>query len=226
MSEKYQQLYDCFPQELLGDGRQHAAATARNRDFILEILKTDLPQSGHILEIASGTGEHGLYMVPKMQQSNKPRLWQPTDPSEDKLASIKGWQKQQKSNHLLHPLFLDTTDDKWGVEEDEYPHKFSSILCINMIHIAPWEACLGLLAGAGRILPKGGCLYLYGPYKVDGEHTAPSNAQFDKTLRARNSSFGIRDVNDVTMAAEKQGLSFKNKHQMPANNLSLIFEKL
>ena len=225
MSEKYPLLYSNKPYEEAQDGRQHAPATGRNRDAILEILKAELPSTGNILEIASGTGEHGIYLSPKLQNSPKPRLWQPSDPSEEKQNSIASWGKFSGTTNMLFPVFIDTTDPQWIVEADNYPHDFSSILCINMIHIAPWEACLGLMAGAGRLLPAGGCLYLYGPYKVDGQHTSTSNAQFDETLRSKDPAWGIRDIEDVSKTASQHGLTLQSRHQMPANNLSLVFKK-
>jgi hypothetical protein len=225
MSKKYQQLYSNRPHEMKADGRQHAPATGRNQGFILDILKAQLPTTGNILEIASGSGEHAIYMIHQLSSKKAPRVWQPSDPSTEKQQSIAAWTKSSGTTLILSPVFIDTTEPTWAVEADDYPHEFSSILCINMIHIAPWEACLGLMAGAGRILPTGGCLYLYGPYKINGEHTAPSNADFDETLRARDPSWGIRDVNEVSGVAADNGLTFHAKHQMPANNLSLIFKK-
>jgi Protein of unknown function (DUF938) len=196
------------------DARLYASATQRNRDPILEVLKQVLPPSGTILEIASGTGEHAIYFAPRLSQ----RQWQPSDPNPQLRASITAWTAQSTIDNLHPPLDLDVTAPTWSVDKP-----ITAIVNINMIHISPWSACLGLMAGARRILPPGGILYLYGPYKQAGEHTAPSNAAFDESLRAQNPEWGIRDLEEVVAAAKSQQLALVKTYQMPANNLSVIF---
>lgn len=206
----------------LPDRRQHAPATARNRGFILAILRQELPPTGTVLEVSSGTGEHAIFFAPQLQ----PRRWQPSDPNPIAQASIRAWQAHNPAENLLPPIALDATDSVWPVEQDSYQNSESitAIVNINMIHIAPWPACLGLMAGAGRILPPGGVLYLYGPYKQEGRHTAPSNAAFDESLQAQNPDWGVRDLEAVIAAAEGEGLAFVKTIAMPANNLSVIFQ--
>lgn len=199
----------------------HAPATARNRDYILEALKKALPESGTILEAASGTGEHAVYMAPQLPG----RLWLPTDVDAGRLESIAAWAKAEPSPNLLPPMTLDVCSERWPVEETTPEMPVTAILAINLIHIAPWKVCLGLMAGAGRILPKGGVLYLYGPYKIDGQHTAPSNEAFDTKLRREDPAWGVRNLNDVEAAAGNAGLVLDEVMDMPANNLSVIFTK-
>ncbi|OUL18829.1 SAM-dependent methyltransferase [Nostoc sp. RF31YmG] len=211
------------------DMQQYAPATQRNREPILEVLLQVLPKSGTILEIASGTGEHAIFFAPRLS----PRKWLPSDPNPQLRASITAWAKQFPCAHLYPPLELDARQPVWAVEENRLPEWLSealkdslivAIVNINMIHISPWSACLGLMAGAGRILPSGGILYLYGPFKQSGKHTAPSNAAFDEYLRAQNSEWGVRELEDVVAAASIHNLRFKEIYQMPANNLSVVFE--
>jgi len=207
------------------DGRMHAPATARNRDFILEVLKDVLPPSGTILEVASGTGEHAVYMVPRLQN----RAWQPTDVDDGRIASIEAWRTASDApdniDNILPALRLDACAPRWPVEEHPPAAPVTAILAINLIHIAPWAVCLGLMAGAGRILAEGGVLYLYGPYKRGGVHTAPSNESFDANLKAQDPSWGVRDLDDVIKVALKAGLVLLKVVDMPANNLSVVFKK-
>ncbi|WP_017654726.1 DUF938 domain-containing protein [Fortiea contorta] len=208
------------------DTRKYAPATQRNRQPILEVLLEALPASGTILEIASGTGEHAVFFAPHLN----PRQWLPSDPNPELRASIASWGVHFPSKNLYPPIELDATAPTWPVEVAEfslYLHNLpiTAIVNINMIHISPWSACLGLMAGAGRILPSGGILYLYGPFKQGGEHTAPSNAAFDESLIAQNPEWGVRNLEEVVAAAAAQHLIFKQTYQMPANNLSLIFER-
>jgi len=197
------------------DPRIYRPHVVRNRDPILDVLRRVLPPHGLVLEIASGSGEHAAYFAEKM-----PTLtWQPTDPDSEALASIAAHRATVSASNLLPPLQLDVTAATWPVPRAD------AIVCCNMIHIAPWTACEGLIAGAGRVLPVGGVLYLYGPYKIGGRHTAPSNAAFDADLRARNPQWGIRDLDEVTALAESQGLARLDTVEMPANNLSVIFRR-
>ena len=197
------------------DDRRVAPATGRNRDPILAVLRRVLPLEGLILEIASGTGEHVAYF-----SGHFPRLvWQPTDPDPALRASIAAWTTTVSGTSILAPLDLDATRHPWPVARAD------AVLCINMIHISPWTATEGLMRGAAHILPAGGLLYLYGPYKRGGRHTAPSNAQFDESLRAQNASWGVRNLDEVVQAAAAHGLRLHEIIDMPANNLSVIFRR-
>lgn len=203
--------------------RQYAPATERNRDPILGILKRVLRRDGIILEIASGTGEHAVYFAPRFH----PSIWQPSDPNPELRASIRAWAVGASLENLRPPLDLDVRDAHWPVETEAAGEQtVTSIVCTNMIHIAPWEACIGLMAGAGRILPPGGILYLYGPYKMHGAHTSPSNEVFDRQLRAQDPEWGVRDISQVEEAANAAGLALVETIPMPANNFSLIFRKI
>ncbi len=207
------------------DARQYAPATQRNRDAILEVLHQVLPPTGTVLEVSSGSGEHAVYFAPQLQ----PRYWLPSDPNPVAQASIASWREHQPSAHLLEPIPLNAEDPSWWVEQTPngggLAEPIVAIANINMIHIAPWSACLGLLAGAGRILLPGGVLYMYGPYKQKGEHTSDSNAAFDQGLRSQNPAWGIRNLEDVIEAAQAQQLQFQKTVSMPANNLSVIFQR-
>ncbi|MBE9006285.1 DUF938 domain-containing protein [Fortiea sp. LEGE XX443] len=208
------------------DTRQYAPATERNREPILEILLQVLPGSGTVLEIASGTGEHAVYFASKLKDS----IWLPTDANPQARASIIAWTEHFGCSNIYPPLELDVREPVWSVETETVSQWLNTspiiaIVNINMIHISPWLACLGLMAGAGRILPVGGILYLYGPFKQGGEHTAPSNAAFDEYLRAQNPEWGVRNLDDVVAAAKAEHLTLKQTYQMPANNLSVVFER-
>jgi SAM-dependent methyltransferase len=197
------------------DRRQFAPATERNREPIGAVLERVLPETGLMLEIAAGSGEHAAYFAPRF-----PGLtWQPTEPDPDGRASIEAWVEHTNAANLNPPIDLDVTVDPWPVTEAD------AIFSANMIHIAPWECCLGLMAGAGRILGPGGVFVLYGPFMRGGEHTAPSNAEFDASLKSRDATWGIRDLDDVTACAEKAELSRQEIVEMPANNLTVIFKR-
>jgi hypothetical protein len=202
------------------DDRCYAPATQRNREPILAVLRRVLPASGTVLEIASGTGEHAVWIA-----ANLPGLVvQPSDPDPDNRASIAAWTRFTGVANVRPPLAIDVTATAWeagaGVPADP-----AAILCINMLHISPWAATLGLMRGAGALLPPGGVLYLYGAYKRGGAHTAPSNASFDQSLRARDPDWGVRDLEAVTGAAEHAGLAPESVVEMPANNLSVILRR-
>ncbi|MGK7956153.1 MAG: DUF938 domain-containing protein [Crocosphaera sp.] len=199
--------------------KQYAPATQRNREPILEVLLRVLPKSGDILEIASGTGEHSLFFAPAFS----PRQWIPSDPNPIARDSIEAWRQESLIDNIQSPFNINVEDDSWIVAIEKL--NITTIVNINMIHISPWEACLGLMEGANRILPSAGILYLYGPYKQRGKHTAPSNESFDQSLRSQNPEWGIRNLEDVIKVAEDKGLIFKEKVEMPANNLSVIFQK-
>lgn len=205
------------------DERRYAPATQRNRAPILEILSRVLPDSGRVLEIASGTGEHAAWFAPRLQ----PRIWQPSDPDAEMRASIAAHAAHAGAPNLRPPLALDVTAPDWpqavAAISDDPP--LQAILAINMIHIAPWGAAEGLMAGAEHLLPAGGTLFLYGPFSIGGKHTAPSNEAFDRMLRAQNPAWGVRDREAVTTIATTHGFALREQVDMPANNLSLIFER-
>ena len=198
------------------DARRFAPAVARNKDAITEALARHLPATGLVLEIASGSGEHALHFA-----AHFPALtFQPTDPDAAALASIAAWRAEAQLANLLPPLMLDVMADAWPVP------KADAVLCINMIHIAPWEATAALIRGAARVLPRDGILFLYGPFKQDGTHTAPSNAEFDASLRAQDARWGVRDLEAVAEIASAAGFAAPVVEAMPANNLSVLFRRL
>jgi Protein of unknown function (DUF938) len=197
------------------DAALTSPSVARNRDPILAILQRVLPAKGIVLEIASGTGEHALYFA-----SALPHLtWQPTDQDGQALNSIAAHRAASGLSNLFAPLWLDATAPDWPVERAD------AVVVINMVHISPWRATQGLMAGAGRVLPSGGILYLYGAYKEDGVHTASSNEAFDQDLRRRNPEWGVRDLAEVAELARAQRLDLVERIPMPANNLSLVFRR-
>ena len=197
-------------------GAQFSPSTARNRDPILAVLQRWLPTRGLVLEIAAGTGEHAIHnaaALPGLQ-------WQPADLDPSALASIEAWRHHAGLSNLLSPMRLDASNpSSWPLTRAD------SIVNINMIHISPWTAAVGLMTGAGRILPEDGLLYLYGPFIESDVETAPSNEAFDASLRSRNPVWGLRRLEDVTALAAIHGLELAERIAMPANNLSLIFRK-
>jgi SAM-dependent methyltransferase len=190
-------------------------SVARNREPILAVLRRVLPRTGIVLEIASGTGEHAVHFSRALQDL----IWQPSDPDPAALKSIAAHRAAAALPNLLAPLVVDASAPVWPLD------KADAVVAINMIHIAPWHATLGLVAGAGRLLPPAGVLYLYGPFKEKGGHTAPSNEAFDRDLRARDPAWGVRAVEDVIDAAFAQRLALLERIPMPANNLSVVFRK-
>ncbi len=201
--------------DFASDARRMSPATGRNRDPILAVLRRVLPPKGVVLEIASGTGEHAVYFA-----RNLPDLvWQPSDPDAESRESIAAWTDASGAANVRPPLDLDAAAPSWPIERAD------AVVCINMVHIAPWRATEGLLSGAARILPAGGVLYLYGPYKRDGRHTAPSNEAFDGDLRQRNPEWGVRDIAEVRNVASVFGLRLQEVAEMPANNLSVVFDR-
>jgi hypothetical protein len=195
--------------------KREAPAVARNRDPILDVLRRHLPQKGLVLEFASGTGEHAVHFA-----AGLPSLtFQPSDPNESARASIDDWAKTRGLANVRPALALDASKGKWPVED------VVAILCINMIHISPWAATVGLIEGAGDLLPTGGVLYLYGPYRRGGLDTAPSNEAFDADLRSRNADWGLRQLEEVEVLARRRGFGAATVIEMPANNLSLVFRK-
>lgn len=195
--------------------KRTSPAALRNQAPICEVLRGCLPERGSVLEIASGSGEHALAFAAAFPELE----WQPSDHDADALASIDAWAAEAGRGNLRPALQLDVCAWPWPVAAAQ------AIVCINMIHIAPWAACLGLMRGAGELLPAGGLLYLYGPMTVDGEFTAASNAAFDESLRARDPAWGVRDVEAVAAAGRDRGLELERVVAMPANNFSLVLRR-
>lgn len=194
--------------------RRHAPATLRNREPLLAVLRRVLPPRGVVLEVASGTGEHAAFFAAALPDV----VWQPTDHDAGARASIDAWRGD--AANVRAALALDASaPDTWPLAHAD------AMLCVNMIHIAPWTACAGLLAGAGRVLPEGAPLVLYGPYRVGGAHTAPSNAAFDAGLRGQDPSWGVRDLEAVIAAAAPHGLRHVETVAMPANNLTVVLRR-
>ena len=200
----------------MSDARLHYAATARNREPILAVLREYLPAHGTVLEIASGSGEHIVHFA----RAFPALTFHPSDPERSARASVDAWVKHEALTNVVPSAALDVTaDTPWPLQRAD------AVLCINMIHIAPWAAAEGLMRGAGSLLAAGGVLYLYGPYKQGGKHTASSNAVFDADLRARDPAWGVRDLDDVTALAATQDFIRIDVVPMPANNLSVVFRK-
>lgn len=195
--------------------RRFAPATVRNREPIAQVLAEVLPERGVVLEVASGTGEHAVHFARAF-----PRLiWQPSDPDEESLASIRAWRDEAGLTNLLEPLSLNAASEQWPIAATD------AVLCINMVHISPWAATQGLMRSAGRLLCTGAPLILYGPYRRGDAPTAPSNEGFDASLKARNPEWGLRDLETVAAEAVAKGLVLERVEPMPANNLTLIFRK-
>lgn len=192
------------------DERQFSPSTARNRSPIMEVLERVLPAQARVLEIASGSGEHAVFFARVLPGL----IWQTSDPDAAARASIAGWIASEGLANALPPLALDVCrDDDWG--------RFDAVVAINMIHIAPWEATRALFAGARRAQSR--IVFLYGPFKRSGAHTAPSNAAFDDWLKARDPKSGVRDLDDVVREAEAESFHLGEIVEMPASNLSAIF---
>lgn len=209
-----------------------APATRRNREPILEVLRRILPRQDDasnavrplVLEIASGTGQHAVFMASMLPHID----WQPSDSDPGMRASIAAWARDATPSHgldnLLSPLDIDVTAPDWQMSDADAA-RLTAIVNVNMVHIAPWSAAEGLMAGAGRLLPTGARLYLYGPFKRGGSHTAPGNEAFDASLRGWNPVWGVRDLDDVEALAKRHALRLETIVEMPANNLSVIFAK-
>ena len=198
-----------------GDRRRVAPHVARNADAITDVLRGTLPDAGRVLEIASGSGEHALHFA----RAFPGLTFQPSDPDPVALASIEAWRRTEGPANLLSPIQLDASAPDWPAVQAD------AILCINMVHISPWAATEGLMAGAGRLLAPGWPLYLYGPYRQRDVETAPSNEAFDASLRRSNPQWGVRDLEDVVAEADRHGLRLDAVVPMPANNLSVIFRR-
>lgn len=201
----------------LAELRRHAPATLRNRDAIAAILDRELPRDGTVLEIASGSGEHAVFFAERFPNM----VWQPSDPDAEALASIRAYRSDYIGDNLSDPVALDAAcPDDWPIGSAQ------AIVCINMVHISPWEATEGLFAGAADRLDKGAALILYGPYFESDVDPAPSNLAFDESLRSRDASWGIRKVLQLDRLAAKCGLVRSARHEMPANNLTLVYRSL
>ena len=202
-------------EEAGSEARRHAPATLRNRDVIAQVLREILPDSGMVLEIASGSGEHVVHFAaafPHLQ-------WQPSDCEPAALHSIAAWTAETDAANVLPPVPIDVEQDDWPVRHAD------AILCINMLHISPWSATLALFRHAAALLPSGAPLYLYGPFVRHDVMTAESNLAFDASLKARNPAWGLRDVADVDAVAADQGFARTDLIEMPANNLSLVYRR-
>lgn len=198
------------------DRRLEYPATARNRDAILDVLRSVLPASGLVLEVASGSGEHVVHFA----RAFPDLTFQPSDPENAALQSIAAWSQNSGLKNIRPPVMLDAASGQWPA------HAADAILCINMIHIAPWRASEGLFRGAARLLRAGAPLYLYGPYRRADVVTAPSNEAFDESLRSRNPEWGLRDLEAVAALAQNNGFSGPAITEMPANNLSVVFRRM
>lgn len=206
-----------FPPYNVGDlgkeVKRQAPAAARNVEPIGDVLADWLPTSGLVLEVASGTGEHALAFARRFPDLD----WQPSDPDPEALASIAAWQREGPPN-LRPPVQLDVCASEWPIGRAD------ALLCVNMVHISPWEASIGLLDGAARLLGEGGSLLLYGPWLEADVATAPSNLAFDQSLQARDPRWGLRLVDDFAAEASSRGLILADRHAMPANNIMLRFQ--
>lgn len=197
--------------------KRHAPATARNSGPIAEVLARELPESGTVLEVASGTGEHALFLARRFPELK----WQPSDLDLDALASIEAWREEGGAPaNLEYPVQLDASADAWPIEAAD------AVVCVNMIHISPWSATVGLFAGAARILRSNGPLIVYGPFVEADTITAPSNKAFDASLRARDVRWGLRHVEAVDSIARDNGMGRTARYDMPANNLTLVYRKV
>jgi SAM-dependent methyltransferase len=217
--------------------RRSAPAALRNREPIADVLEEWLPRSGMVLELASGTGEHVVYFAGRFEKLK----WQPSDIHADALASIAAWREETKLPNVRAPLVIDAAAPKWPIDQadavlsikmdsDSCDQQktaekggFDVVLNLNMVHISPWSAGLGLLDGAARVLKRGGALILYGPWLQTGVETAPSNLAFDQQLRQRDPAWGLRRVEDFDAAATERGFRLEQTRAMPANNLMLLF---
>ena len=199
----------------LADGLLESPAAERNKDPILAAIRSRLPDTGVVLEIASGTGQHIVHFAREVPGL----IWQPTDADDELRAAAADRIRATGLSNVRAPLRLDVLASEWPVAE------VSAILCINMLHVAPWSATEGLMRGAARVLRPESPLFLYGAYKRGGRHTVPSNEAFDVSLRARNPDWGVRDLDDVERCAGEHGFELVDVFAMPANNFTVVFER-
>ena len=199
----------------LEDGRWFTASAERNKGPILAVLERVLPPTGLVLEIGSGTGQHVAHFARALPQPT----WQPSDPDVEFRRSVQEWTTREQLGNVRAPVDLDVRSLPWPVTHAD------AVLCVNMIHVAPWAATAALLTGAASVLPDGGLLFLYGPYRRSGRHTAPSNEAFDAQLRAHDSEWGLRDLEAVVELAREVELVLAEVVDMPANNFSVVFRR-
>ncbi len=205
----------CEQTEALNDSRLVSPSAERNKGPILEALERILPPSGLVLEIASGTGQHVVHFARALRRLT----WQPSDVEAECLTSIGAWLAASRLPNIRNPIVLDVQASPWPVGEVD------AIVCANLLHIAPWPVVPALFAGARIALRASAPLYLYGPYSIEGRHTALSNAAFDRALRAHNPEWGVRNLAEVARVARDEGFDLSGTVEMPANNLSLVFRK-
>lgn len=200
-------------------GRLKSPSAARNRDVIKDILVKHLPTTGTILEVGAGTGEHAVHFAAGLPNVR----WVPGDPDETSRASIDAWRADSSLQNIAPAHAINVTNDQWQWDGED---ALSGLVSLNMIHIAPFEAAKGLIAGAGRYLRAGGVFFLYGPFSREGVHTAPSNAAFDQSLKSRDERWGVRDLDhDIVPLAATARLKLDHIIEMPTNNLSVVFSK-
>ncbi len=200
---------------MTNDARCYAPAAARNRDVILKTLRQHLPERGHVLEIASGSGEHITYFA----RARPGLTFQPSDPDPVCRPSIDAWTRHHGLTNVAPAITLDTR------QNFSPSNRVDIVICINMIHIAPWSATVGLMRNTATLLPTGGLLFLYGPFRRYAAHTAPTNEKFDSDLRIQNPEWGIRDLEAVTKLAKDHGFSMLMAEAMPSNNFSVVFKR-
>jgi len=204
------------------DGRLDASAFHRNHQPIWAVLAGFLEgRSGDVLELGSGTGQHVVAFARRAPEI----VWWPSDCDQTHVRSIAAWRRQAQLGNVREPLRIDVSGPDWGLQRAGAPTEFTAILCVNVLHISPWRVANGLLAGAARHLRPDGRLFVYGPFMRDGQHTAPSNAAFDQSLRRHNCEWGVRDMDDLDRLAQSRQLKLVETVSMPANNFVLVFAR-
>ena len=205
------------------DGRFDAPAFHRNHEPIWSVLGPFLQgKTGDVLEVGSGTGQHSVTFAARTPGI----VWWPSDPNENHLQSIAAWRAHAQLPNVREPMRIDLAQPDWDQQPGaEVPAELLAMLCVNVLHIAPWRVAEGLFAGAARRLRPDGRLFVYGPFMRSGRHTAPSNAAFDASLRSQDAEWGVRDIDDLSKAAERVGLNLLEAVEMPANNMVLVFAR-
>ena len=205
----------CEELGVLSSDRLFSPSAERNKGPISEVLSQVLPERGVVLEVGSGTGQHVVQFARAMPKL----IWQPSERDADCLRSIRAWLSMAALPNVRPPLHLDVDALPWPVDSA------AALVCINMLHIAPWSAAEALFSGCQSLLSRGGLMCLYGPFKRDGRHTAPSNKDFDALLRRQDPEWGVRDIADVSGLADAEGFDLLQTHEMPSNNLTIVFRK-